>query len=47
MVEHANAPFEFVQNEGLGIRLKLATNSEEKLLKIRDFLQSINLAFVE
>lgn len=42
MVEHANAPFEFIQNEGLGIRLDLKHDDDNKLLIIKEFLQSLD-----
>ncbi|MFQ5753607.1 MAG: hypothetical protein ACE5HI_16580, partial [bacterium] len=41
MVVNAIKPFEFTQNEGLGIRLKLESHIENKILFVNQFLQSL------
>ncbi|MFQ5863746.1 MAG: transcription-repair coupling factor [bacterium] len=41
MVENASRPFEFFQNDGLGIRMKIESIDDNKLLEIRSFLESL------
>lgn len=40
MLENADRPFEFIQNEGLGIRLQ-TESSDNKLFAIKNFLESL------
>lgn len=42
MVVNASKPFEFIQNETLGIRLKLEPDSQNKLDAVVDFLSSLS-----
>ncbi|MFQ5637061.1 MAG: transcription-repair coupling factor [bacterium] len=46
MVEHANVPFEFLQRDGIGLRLNLEERSDN-LLIIKEFLQSVSGIEVE
>ncbi|NIR48505.1 transcription-repair coupling factor [candidate division KSB1 bacterium] len=41
MVENAIAPFEFIQNEGVAIRLKIDQECKNQLVFVKEFLQSL------
>ncbi|MFQ6112609.1 MAG: transcription-repair coupling factor [bacterium] len=41
MVDNASRPFEFFQNNGFGIRMKIESINDNKLLVIKNFLQSL------
>jgi len=41
IVQNASRPFEFIQNESLGIRLKLGSETTNRLSIVKEFLQSI------